>query len=127
MSNDYIFFILTILLYLFIFEMLKKAQMNHFKKDNEVQRSGIDRRQLFMYRIPERRGLSGRDSETDERRGNKKSLSLKEERRNGKDRREGDVRRKNRVFKIPERRLITNRRDGLERRKTGTPLDPVVA
>ena len=126
MSNDYIFFILTILLYLFIFEMLKKAQMSHYKKESEEQRTGSDRRQLFMYRIPERRGLSGGENKTD-RRGSRKTLSQKEELRNGRDRREGNIRRKSILFKIPERRLIGNRREGLDRRKTGNPIDPVVA
>ena len=126
MSNDYIFFILTILLYLFIFELLKKVQMDHFKKERKEQRSGTDRRQLIMYRIPERRGLA-RFGQTTERRGNQKSPSQKKENRNGKDRRQGNIRRKSLMFKIPERRMIRNRRDGIDRRKTDTSPDPVVA
>ncbi len=126
MSNDYIFFILTILFYLLIFEMLKKAQMNHFKKDKDEQRSGSDRRQLFMYRIPERRGLV-RGSGATERRDSQKTLAQKKERRSGKDRRQGYIRRKSLIFKIPERRVVGNRRDGLDRRKTNNPPDPVVA
>ncbi len=127
MSNEYIFFISTAFLYLVIFKSIKMVQKNYAKEEKYEQRSGTDRRKTAMYRIPERRNNSDTDHNQDRRGLIVRTTSGLNQRRSGNDRRQGGSRRQLQIFKIPENRTLSNRRDGLDRRKSQPPIDPVVA
>ena len=127
MSNEYIFFISTAFLYLVIFKSIKMVQKNYIKEENNEQRSGGDRRKTAMYRIPERRNNADIGHNQDRRGMIVRTTAGLNQRRSGNDRRKGGSRRQWQIFKIPENRTLSNRRDGLDRRKSHTPLDPVVA
>ncbi len=127
MSNEYIFFISTAFIYLVIFKTIKMVRKNYIKDENDEQRSGTDRRKNIMYRIPERRNNTDTEHNQERRGQIVRTTSGLNQRRSGNDRRKGGSRRQWQIFKIPENRKLSNRRDGLDRRKSQTSPDPVVA
>ncbi len=127
MDNEYIFFVLTIFICLVIFKVIKMAKKNHIKEEHDEQRSGNDRRKAAMYRIPERRNHIVTNHKQDRRGPKVRATSGLNQRRSGNDRRKGGSRRQWQIFKIPENRMLSNRRDGLDRRKSSNSPDPVVA
>lgn len=127
MSNEYIFFIGTLFLCIVLYKIIIIAHKRNSDEANDEQRSGDDRRQSAMYRIPERRSHVDSENEQDRRGLTAGLVPGMNTRRSGNDRRKGGSRRQWQLFKIPENRKLGNRRDGIDRRKLDNSIDPVVA